>query len=178
MTYTEKILAEFVEEGANLEHDRWARWHKYSRLMATPSHIEMWDRKAEMPYIALTNEEQESDRKETRNYLPLLEKSIHQALAEERSKAWEGEAVKQAYIQGKSHGISEEYERMRGEIWGRKGMVANPDYFIRVQRELRGNQATEGLDDRVITQIVWVAKDRVLDDLLSSLPLSTNQKEV
>ena len=106
----------------------------------------------------------------------LVATKITQALAEERSKAWEGEAVKQAYIQGKSHGISEEYERMRGEIWGRKGMVANPDYFIRVQRELRGNQATEGLDDRVITQIVWVAKDRVLDDLLSSS--STNQKEV
>ena len=84
VTSTEKILAEFVEEGADLEHNRWARWHKYSRLMATPAHIEMWDRKAEMPYIALTNEEQESDRKETRNYLPLLEKAITQAIAEER----------------------------------------------------------------------------------------------
>jgi len=84
MTNTDKILEEFVEEGADLEHNRWARWHKYSRLMATPAHIEMWDRKAEMPYIALTNEEQESDRKETRNYLPLLEKAIAQAIAEER----------------------------------------------------------------------------------------------
>ena len=86
MTNTENILEEFVEEGADLEHNRWARWHKYSRLMATPAHIEMWDRKAEMPYIALTNEEQESDRKETRNYLPLLEKAIAQVLAEERER--------------------------------------------------------------------------------------------
>lgn len=62
----------FIEAGAELEHDRWARWHRYSRLMATPAHIEMWDRKAEMPYIALTVEEQESDRKEVRNYLPLV----------------------------------------------------------------------------------------------------------
>jgi len=46
-------------------------------------------------------------------------KTFHQALAEERSKAWEGEAVKQSYIQGKSHGISEAYERVREEI-GRK----------------------------------------------------------
>ena len=89
MNNTEKILAEFVEEGADLEHNRWARWHKYSRLMATPAHIEMWDRKAEMPYIALTNEEQESDRKETRNYLPLLEKAIAQAIAEERDRVKE-----------------------------------------------------------------------------------------
>jgi len=42
--------------------------------------------------------------------------AIAQAIAEERSKAWEGEAVKQAYIQGKSHSISEAYERMRGVI--------------------------------------------------------------
>lgn len=69
----DKSLNEFVEKGANLEHDRWARWHLYrSHLMATPSNMEMWDRKAKTPYIALTNEEQESDRKETRNYLPLL----------------------------------------------------------------------------------------------------------
>jgi len=40
----------------------------------------------------------------------------NQALAEERSKAWEGEAVKQSYIQGKSHGISEAYERVRGNL--------------------------------------------------------------
>ena len=68
----QKVIEEFVEKGAALEHDRWARWHRYSRLMATPKNMEMWDRKAEMPYIALTNEEQETDRKETRNYIPLL----------------------------------------------------------------------------------------------------------
>ena len=68
----QKVIEEFVEKGAALEHDRWARWHRYSRLMATPKNMEMWDRKAEMHYIALTNEEQESDRKETRNYIPLL----------------------------------------------------------------------------------------------------------
>jgi len=48
--------------------------------------------------------------------IAFLTTSITQALAEERSMAWEGEAVKQAYIQGKSHGISEEYERVRGII--------------------------------------------------------------
>jgi len=150
MTYTEKVLAEFEE--------------KFGAL------LDMLEK------LYGGNPEEMTTFKEALK--SFLSTSIHQARAEERSKAWEGEAVKQAYIQGKSHGISEEYERMRGEIWGMKGMVANPDYFIRVQRELRGNQATEGLDDRVITQIVWVAKDRVLDDLLSSLPLSTNQKEV
>jgi len=41
-----------------------------------------------------------------------LTTKITQALAEERSKAWEGEAVKQAYIQGKSQAIAEERERV------------------------------------------------------------------
>ena len=67
----QKVIEEFVEKGAALEHDRWAGWRRYSRFMATPKNMEMWDRKAEMHYIALTNEEQESDRKETRNYIPL-----------------------------------------------------------------------------------------------------------
>src|SRR3990167_289381 len=67
---------EFIERGADLEHDRWARWHRYSRLMATPQNIEMWDRKAEMPYVALTDKEQESDRKEARNYLPLIRQQV------------------------------------------------------------------------------------------------------
>jgi len=49
-------------------------------------------------------------------FVEMLTTKINQALAEERSKAWEGEAVKQAYIQGKSHGISEAYERVRGII--------------------------------------------------------------
>jgi len=48
-----------------------------------------------------------------------LTTSIAQALAEERSKAWEGEAVKQAYIQGRLHALAEERERVRGnvELW-------------------------------------------------------------
>jgi len=77
--------------------------------------------------------------------------------------------IKRFLIESITQALAEERKRVGGEIEGMKGLVANPDYFIRVQRELRGNQATEGLDDMVITQIVWVAKDRVLDDLLSSL---------
>jgi len=76
----------------------------------------------------------------------------------------------EAFITTKiNQALAEERDRVREEIGGMKGLVANPDYFIRVQRELRNNQATEGLDDKVITQIVWVAKDRVLSDLLFSL---------
>ena len=74
--FSQEVIREFEEKGANLEHDRWARWHRYSRLIATPQNIEMWDRKAEMPFIALTEKEQESDRKETRNYIPLLNEAL------------------------------------------------------------------------------------------------------
>jgi len=42
--------------------------------------------------------------------------SIAQAIAEERSKAWEVEAVKQAYIQGKSQALAEERERVVEKI--------------------------------------------------------------
>lgn len=75
-------LEKFVEKGANLEHERWSGWHRYSRLMATPANIERWDRQAGTPYIALSEGEKESDRKEVRSYLPL----IHQILSSERQR--------------------------------------------------------------------------------------------
>ena len=96
----QKVIEEFVEKGAALEHDRWARWHRYSRLMATPKNMEMWDRKAEMPYIALTNEEQESDRKETRNYIPLPLSEL-----DEQEKAVREKAVREKCLEIISHSI-------------------------------------------------------------------------
>lgn len=71
---------EFIEAGAALEHDRWARWQKWCHKILRencPSPelekvLERWDRQINTPYAELSEQEKESDRKETRNYLPLL----------------------------------------------------------------------------------------------------------
>ena len=104
MNNTEKRLEEFVEKGANIEHDRWARWQKYLHSLCTPhtinslntvtkqyedletgglviseARVRHWERQISLPYDELTETEKEYDRAETRNYLPLLEESIQKA---------------------------------------------------------------------------------------------------
>lgn len=81
-----EIIKEFVEKGANLEHDRWARWQNYlhTRLHKNIRGIyclddglfEHWERQINTPYSELNEREKESDRKETRNYIPLLEEAL------------------------------------------------------------------------------------------------------
>lgn len=109
--YIDEIKKDFVEKGADLEHDRWARWHKYSRLMETPENREMWDRKAEMPYIGLTDKEQESDKVEVKKYLPLIEKIIQQ-VQDKTLEAYE-EAGRNMYKQGKEDAKQEIIEKIK-----------------------------------------------------------------
>jgi hypothetical protein len=84
-----KIDEEFVEKGADLEHNRWARWQEYmfskfvehengkGEYFCLPRELwERWSRQIDTPYLELSESEKESDRKETRNYLPLLHKAI------------------------------------------------------------------------------------------------------
>ena len=78
------ILEEFVEKGADLEHDRWLRWQKWCHKVLRencPSPelekvLEHWDRQINTLYSELSEIEKESDRKETRNYLPLLRQAL------------------------------------------------------------------------------------------------------
>ena len=80
-----KIEKEFVEKGADLEHDRWARWQNYmfskgqvgqDGVFHLPKEfVDRWFRQIATPYSKLSEEEKESDRRETRNYLPLLRTS-------------------------------------------------------------------------------------------------------
>lgn len=82
---------EFIEAGAALEHERWAKWQKYlhSRLyplgnseLSMNNHLKVlptelytrWERQINTPYSELSEKEKESDRKEVRTYLPLLRK--------------------------------------------------------------------------------------------------------
>lgn len=87
---------ELVEKGAALEHDRWARWQKYFfgkcllkpqnevggmddrfTYFALPKNLyERWNRQIRTPYSELSEEEKESDRNETRNYIPLIAEAL------------------------------------------------------------------------------------------------------
>ena len=95
------IEEKFVEAGAALEHDRWARWQNYMFSLSTHNDdgsitipkrlVERWFRQIRMKYEDLPDDERESDRKETRNYLPLvLDLLAHQ-------QARNIEAVEKAY---------------------------------------------------------------------------------
>lgn len=106
MTPTNDSIERMVEKGADLEHDRWARWQKYffSKCKIKSLHevggnddryvyfalpkdlYERWTRQIETPYADLSEEEKESDRKEARTYLPLLNQEITTALAKEREE--------------------------------------------------------------------------------------------
>ena len=124
----------FVEEGANIEHDRWARWQAYmfsksffpeiasqvesldldsspdglpenkdfnfgvktgwnslrdklsGCIIIPKEHADRWFRQIITKYADLSETEKESDRKETRNYIPLVKKYLisHQNLLVER----------------------------------------------------------------------------------------------
>ena len=89
-----KIEEWFVEKGADLEHSRWAKWQKYmfSKMyevkgiggeptgdMTLPKEfVDRWFLQIDTPYSELSEEEKESDRKETRNYLSLLTQVLSQ----------------------------------------------------------------------------------------------------
>lgn len=77
----------FVEAGAALEHARWARWQNYLHSFLTwnndiqawvlPHELkDRWQMQINTPYQMLSEKEKESDRKEARSYLPLVEKEI------------------------------------------------------------------------------------------------------
>lgn len=85
---------EFVEQGADIEHDRWARWQKHMFSKGTVNKdgsltipaglVERWFRQIDTKYQDLSEEEKESDRKETRAYLPIVSQVEARAREEAR----------------------------------------------------------------------------------------------
>lgn len=86
---------EFVEQGADLEHERWAKWQAYlhskcvehsngeEKWVCFPAELfERWERQIATRYDDLSEAEKESDRKEARTYLPLVAQQRQQAVAE------------------------------------------------------------------------------------------------
>ncbi len=89
MTQREKeVIEEFVEKGADIEHGRWARWQKHMFSKGTVDEngvfhlpkefVDRWFRQIDTKYSDLSEPEKESDRKETRNYLPLVDAMLQE----------------------------------------------------------------------------------------------------
>ena len=80
----------FVEQGANLEHDRWTRWQKYMFSKGTvdadgifhlpKEFVDRWFRQIDTKYADLSEPEKESDRKEARQYLPIHRETFRKTL--------------------------------------------------------------------------------------------------
>lgn len=107
----EKSDEEFVEAGAALEHERWARWQEYmfskfeyreekqgektiAFYILPADSWEHWNREIDTDYADLPEAQKESDRKETREYLHLLH-SRDKALLEAYKEELRGEMVGQ-----------------------------------------------------------------------------------
>jgi hypothetical protein len=85
---------EFVEAGAALEHDRWTRWQKHlfgrcqensdGSMTISAADVARWKRQIETGYAALSEAEKESDRREAREYLPLVRGILSRLHAGER----------------------------------------------------------------------------------------------
>ena len=88
--YIQNKLDELVEILAEKEHDRWAHWQKYMHERVYDSsqsinpHLKViptedynrWERQLNTPYSELSEKEKESDRKQVRKYLPIIEQVL------------------------------------------------------------------------------------------------------
>lgn len=75
-------IKHFIEKAADLEHARWSRWQKYmiSRMIQRKdgtlefddTDFGRWAQQMITPYEKLSDKEKESDRREVRQYLPMV----------------------------------------------------------------------------------------------------------
>lgn len=129
-------IEEFIEKGADLEHDRWAKWQDYlhSKLIyhEIPSggkriawylldagNYEHWTRQINTDYKDLSEKEKESDRIEVRKYLPLIQEILtkkdqeHKAELESiKEELWQ--SMKELYRNATNHKDKEIFDRSCG----------------------------------------------------------------
>ena len=91
-----KILDNFIERAATIEHARWAKWQRYMHSKMVPSchegiweigeeHIKRWERQINTSYDELSEKEKQSDRDQVYPYLAEL-KVVLALLIEEINK--------------------------------------------------------------------------------------------
>ena len=118
---------EFIEKGADLEHERWAKWQKYLHsfcIDASGSGIKhcipqnlynRWKKQIKTNYKDLSEQEKESDRKEVRKYMPFLKEIRIKELEVliEILKKMKGDAIKYPFmsIEGKLDNYNKGYDK-------------------------------------------------------------------
>jgi hypothetical protein len=144
----EKHIEEFVEKGADIEHQRWVHWQKYMHSkMAYNEAVnpdtghteafyvlkadlyERWERQIDTEYVELSEAEKESDREQVRAYTDLLTATLT-AVAEEAKREERKECARQILCQ---HDIDGEvceccranYTRV-GDVDMRDSLTSNP----------------------------------------------------
>jgi len=63
-----------LEKFAQLEHDRWSRWHKWCRDNWIFHNIERWNKLADTPYSELSEELKQKDRDKVQPYIEYMQK--------------------------------------------------------------------------------------------------------
>lgn len=81
-----RSLEGLVERLAAAEHERWAHWQAYMHgkaerrpdggLLLPADLVRQWEEQIATPYADLTEAEKESDRKQVKRYLPLIEQAL------------------------------------------------------------------------------------------------------
>lgn len=113
---------EFIEKGAALEHDRWAKWQKwmhgrvYDSSKSINPHLKViptedfnrWERQIATEYEQLSDKEKESDRIEVRKYLPLIQDLLTKKDQEHKVELEiiKGEAIKPGSIYPIDEGVN------------------------------------------------------------------------
>ena len=78
-------IKKFIEQGAEIEHNRWARWQSYlfsksewtkDGYLIPKELCFKWQKQIDTPYSKLSEQEKESDRKQVESYLPLVKEMI------------------------------------------------------------------------------------------------------
>lgn len=82
----DKIIDGLVEQLADIEHARWAKWQRYLHSKATkrpdgslviPAElVERWERQIETAYADLSEKEKESDREQVREYVDVIKDAL------------------------------------------------------------------------------------------------------
>ena len=89
-------------------------WMKTILLTLPIELYKRWDRQIDTKYADLSEEEKESDRKETRNYLPLLKTSNHNLISS-LIEELEGEKKEINHL---DYGSTEEFQNGLAKIYG------------------------------------------------------------
>jgi signal recognition particle subunit SEC65 len=76
-----KWLEELMEPLAELEHDRWSGWMRHQFENWTEENIVRWKLLMNTPYSELEEHSKESDRREVRKTLAVIEPHLHRLLA-------------------------------------------------------------------------------------------------